>query len=83
MCYASAMKSETDLAIDQLANMAGIPFAKAKAFHALLVSTMIDPSEPRIYRCAKCDSVMLGRRSHATYCSDRCRVAASRERRAA
>jgi len=77
------MKSETDLALDDLAKMAGIPFAKAKAFHALLVATMADPCEPRIYRCARCDGVMLGRRSHATYCSDKCRVAASRARRAA
>ena len=77
------MKSETDLAIDHLANMTGISFAKAKAFHGLLIATMIDPSAPRVHRCLRCDGVTLGRRSNANYCSDRCRVAASRERRAA
>ncbi len=42
----------------------------------------------RVSRCEHCDTAfftgpMTGRRSHGKYCSDRCRVAAMRERKAA
>ena len=49
---------------------------------------MVVEKDARFTTCQQCDKAFLtgpstGRRSHATYCSDRCRVAAMRARNAA
>jgi len=59
------MKTDTDRAFDYLAAQAGIPARRAKVFHALLIATMIDPANPTLPLCRRCDAPMLGRQKNA------------------
>lgn len=74
------MDKDRRRAFDYLAARTGITSKQAENLHALLFETMIDPRTPTLRLCAHCGEPMPGKNRNAVYCSDKCRVYASRAR---